>query len=200
MKEAELVKLSSIWLPAITLALLVSSGIVFAHGDEEHERAETVSQVSLDSVTAAQAEVRDSIFGIIQEGFARLEPTFKKGCFDCHTTNTVYPWYYKLPIVKGILDDHIKDGLKHLDMTDGFPFKGHGAPADDLEAIREEVLEGEMPLLSYRMLHWSAKPSDNEIDSIATWVDRSLASLATIGEVPKEQEEHGEEGEGADDD
>jgi hypothetical protein len=92
-----------------------------------------------------------------------------------------------------MIDDDIKEGRKHLDMTDGFPFGGHGGPANDLEAIREELEEGEMPLLSYRMMHWGAKPSAAEKDSIYSWIDRGLNSLATIGIVPEDHDEHGDE-------
>ena len=69
-------------------------------------------------------------------------------------------------------------------MSDGFPFAGHGKPADDLIAIRDEIFDGEMPPLSYRFMHWSAKPSDSERDSIIVWVRRSLASLASVGLFP----------------
>jgi len=179
----------------ITL-IAAASALVFAHGDEEHEQTETMAQAVPDSVAAMQAQARDSIYGVIQQGFAKLEPTFKKGCFDCHSTETVYPWYYKIPIVKGMIDDDIEHGRKHLDMTDGFPFKGHAGPADDLQAIREELKEGEMPLTSYRMIHWGAAPSDAEKDSIYTWIDQSLNSLATIGEVPQDNEEHEQDGDG----
>ena len=44
-------------------------------------------------------------------------------------------------------------------------------------ALREEVEEGKMPLLSYRLMHWSAWLSDAEKDSIYMWVDTSVAMI-----------------------
>jgi hypothetical protein len=88
-----------------------------------------------------------------------------------------------------MIDSDIAEARKHLDMSDGFPFGGHGKPADDLVAISEEVLEGEMPPMSYRFMHWSAKPTDSERDSIVAWVERSLASLRAIGVHPKDSDD-----------
>ena len=87
-----------------------------------------------------------------------------------------------------MIDDDITEARKHMDMSDGFPFGGHGKPVDDLVAIREVVVDGGMPPMSYRMMHWSAKPSEMESESIIVWVKRSLASLAAIGIVPTESD------------
>jgi hypothetical protein len=62
-------------------------------------------------------------------------------------------------------------------MTDGFPFAGKDEPLEMLRGIRSEVEEGEMPLLSYRLMHWSAWLSAAEKDSIYMWVDTSVAMI-----------------------
>ena len=36
-------------------------------------------------------------------------------------------------------------------------------------------------------MHWSAKPSDDERDSVYSWIDRGLASLAEAGIFPKDK-------------
>ena len=78
----------------------------------------------------------------------------------------------------------MRDAKKHLDMTDGFPFKGHARPADDLYSIKDEIAEGEMPLWSYRLMHWNAAPNAAEQDSIFVWIDNSLRLLAAHGQYP----------------
>lgn len=178
------------WLIYSVGILLIGISVAFGHGDEDHdEQAEAAEETQAVAVDSTQALLRDSIFATIQEGFVALKPIFKKGCFDCHSDQTDYPWYYKLPLVKGMIDDDIKTAHKHMDMSDGFPFKGHGSPPNDLAAIREQLTEGEMPPWNYRMMHWSAKPSDVERDSIYAWIDRSLDALATIGMQPTEEDE-----------
>ncbi len=171
--------------------LIVFASLAFGHGDEKHDETESKEAIVVDTTAEAVAKMEaekqllDSIFAIIQKEFVTLEPVFKKGCFDCHTSRTIYPWYHFIPGVKGMIDDDVQEAKKHLDMSDGFPFKGHGKPADDLVAIREVLENGKMPPFNYRFMHWSAKPSDSEKESLFSWIDRGLASLATAGVHPK---------------
>lgn len=167
-------------------ALAICVGIAYGHGGEKHDSTKTSEKEASDTLSSSAEAKLDSIYAIIQREFTALTPVLKKGCFDCHTTRTEFPWYYKVPIVKGMINDDISEAKKHMDMSNGFPFGGHGKPVDDLVAIRDEVQESEMPPLSYRIMHWSAKPSENEQDSIIVWVERSLASLAAVGVVPAE--------------
>lgn len=165
-----------IWVPIAALVLCVTA---LTHSHEEHE-----------SATAGETETTpavvnwDSLYALINVDYQRVEPLFKRGCFDCHSARTAYPWYHRLPIVRGFLDGHIREGRKHLDLTNGFPFTGHTKPADDLFAIREVLVENEMPLWSYRLLHWGAAPSQAEKDSIYTWINAGLRLLAAHGQYP----------------
>lgn len=38
----------------------------------------------------------------------------EKSCFDCHSNNTDYPWYSKIQPVRYFLDNHIREGKKHV--------------------------------------------------------------------------------------
>lgn len=54
------------------------------------------------------------IFRINQEYLKTVKPIFQKSCFDCHGNTTVYPWYYKVPGVKQLIDNDI-DEVKQVD-------------------------------------------------------------------------------------
>jgi hypothetical protein len=41
-----------------------------------------------------------------------------KACNDCHSNNTVYPWYASFQPVHWWLNGHINDGKKHLNYDD----------------------------------------------------------------------------------
>lgn len=170
----------------LAIAMLMSP-VIFSHGGEHHGD-ESEEGVEGGTPSDSLANIKDSIFVSIDAGFQRLSPIFKHSCFNCHSDQTDYPWYHKLPIAKQIIDGDIKTARKHLDMSNGFPFGGHAGPADDLAAIKEQVDEGDMPPFSYRMMHWGSKPSAAQADSIAAWVDSSLAKLATIGITPSEND------------
>lgn len=176
--------------------LLVALGTlpgIFAQGDEEHEEA-AMSDSSGTVIAVDSAKIAlDSAYATIQVGFVKLNNIFEKGCFDCHTDRTKYPWYHSLPLVKSLIDGDIKGAHRHVDMTNGFPFKGHHKPADQLAGIREEIEGGDMPPIMYRMMHWSAKPSDAEKDSVFQWIDSSLALLKVHGQVPEKGDDHDED-------
>ncbi|MEW5702608.1 MAG: heme-binding domain-containing protein [Candidatus Zixiibacteriota bacterium] len=174
--------------------LLISAALSAAVLAQTRESGRVAADTAaIDSPTGSAVESGlDSVYSAIQTGFADVRPIFERGCFDCHSTKTHYPWYYRLPIVKGQIDGDIRQARRHLDMTNGFPFQGHGTPADDLSAIREEIDSGDMPPLGYRLFHWNAKPNAAEAQAIDAWIERSLALLAAHGQLPAGVKDEGE--------
>jgi hypothetical protein len=136
------------------------------------------------TTTDTTATSQDSLYSEINRGFAALKPIFIKGCFDCHTDRTRFPWYHKLPVIKGMIDSDIRGAQKHLNMSSDFPFSKRGNVADDLVGIHDELKSGDMPPLSYRFIHWDAKPSQAEADSIYNWINLSLKALSARGIEP----------------
>ncbi len=131
---------------------------------------------------------KDSVFSLVNELYLPVKPILQKSCFDCHSQSTCYPWYHKLPLVKGMIDDHIRKGRKHLDMSNDFPFSGRVNSLKLLAEIREEIEHDEMPLLGYRMLHWGTLIEGERRDSLFSWIDTTAAILAEFYEelVPLE--------------
>lgn len=153
---------------ALTAAWVAGAAVfVFAHGGEKHRVRE-----------AAEDSARAEAVREIAERYRRdVEPLFKASCFDCHTDKTRYPWYYRLPFVRGKIDRDVEEAREHLDMGGGFPFEGHGSPEEDLKAIREVLEEGEMPPWEYRLLHWGSGLTGKEKRKIYEWVEWSLGRL-----------------------
>ena len=42
----------------------------------------------------------------------------ERSCNDCHSNNTKYPWYASIQPVSAYLENHIKDGKRHLNFDD----------------------------------------------------------------------------------
>jgi hypothetical protein len=171
----------------IVLALLTSFGLVFAQGTSPAKPSSTPIAGTPVATDTNGTPKWDSIYAGIQVGFQALRPTFQKGCFDCHTDQTHYPWYHHLPLVRGMIDKDIRVARKRLNMSVGFPFSIHGQPADDLSRIRDELEQHDMPPWEYRLMHWDANPTAAERDSVIAWIDRSLAILAAHGQYPFDQ-------------
>lgn len=93
-----------------------------------------------------------------------------KACNDCHSNNTRYPWYAEIQPVAWWINDHVKDGKKHLNFNE---FDGYRIARQykKLEECIEEVKDGEMPLTSYTIIHKEAKLSDDEKQILFTWCE-----------------------------
>ncbi|MCO5143954.1 MAG: heme-binding domain-containing protein [Oligoflexia bacterium] len=107
---------------------------------------------------------------------------FQKKCFDCHSNSTVYPWYYKTPGIKQLIDSDIEEAKEHLDFSNDFPFGGHGALVDDLDALEEIAKDKSMPPLLYRIAHKGSALSDDDSKTISAWVEKSKTLLKEINQ------------------
>lgn len=155
------------------LALLTTMGILLADDAGTSIPTSTVGGALAVDVAARQ----ESLFVNIRAGYEAVKPVFEKSCFDCHTSFTKYPWYHKIPGVKQLVDSDIKEGREHLDMSEGFPFKGKGSLPEILNDMRSEIAEGEMPIFMYRMMHWGTGLSGARKDTVVTWLDSTQAAV-----------------------
>ena len=173
------------WL--VILPVVVTLGIIgLAIADEEAPETPAVTTAQTPIPAGMPPALHDSLFAVINVGFQLLKPAFEHSCYDCHSKFTQFPWYYRLPIVKGMIDSDIKEARREVDLSNGFPFAGKGSQADMLKGVLDEIQEGEMPPFSYRMIHWGRQIEGASKESVVSWIDSSLARLAEVGITPKE--------------
>ncbi len=158
---------------AFSLALIfVCSAGVFAH-EAHHESKEEVQESK-----APSEESQIEIFKAINEDYLKtVKPIFQNSCFNCHSSQTQFPWYHSLPFVNDLLDSDVQEAKKHMDLSNDFPFQGHGTPQEDLEAIGKTVQEGSMPPFRYRMMHWGSGLSKEEREKILKWAKESQKKM-----------------------
>jgi len=91
-----------------------------------------------------------------------------KACMDCHSNNTTYPWYAEVTPVNMWIDGHIEEGREHLNFSEWNSL----SEEDRKHAVKEtvEVIEKkEMPMLFYWLIHWEAKLTDAERETLVTY-------------------------------
>ncbi len=93
----------------------------------------------------------------------------KTSCYDCHSNNTVYPWYNNIQPVAWWLKNHVDEGQRGLNFSEFASYR-IGRQYRKLEEINKEVKEGEMPLSSYTLIHTNAKLNDQQKLAVANWV------------------------------
>ena len=77
-------------------------------------------------------------------------------CFDCHSNETVWPWYADVAPLSWRLQRHVDEGRAKLN------FSEWGTGEQETERIVESVREGEMPPGDYLLLHREARLSDTD--------------------------------------
>ena len=146
---------------------------VFSHSGEKHSPQ---SKMTVDKETD-EVFLKKEIEDINRKYIKNVRPIFLEKCMTCHGQNSNLPWYYPIPGVKQLINSDIKTAKEHLDMSDDFPFKGHGTKTEDLDAIKESIEKGSMPPLRYRIMHWGSSVSEMEKETINKWIDESIKIL-----------------------
>lgn len=109
---------------------------------------------------------------------AEVDNLLKVSCNDCHSNNTVYPWYSNVQPVAWWLDHHVVDGKKHLNFSE-FTNAPLFVQNHKFDETIEMVEEGEMPLESYTNLglHPEANLSDEQRKILVDWAKAQMQYL-----------------------
>jgi hypothetical protein len=101
---------------------------------------------------------------------ADVQTILKTSCYDCHSNNTVYPWYAKIQPVAWWLNDHIEEGKKEINFSEFASYR-IGKQYRKLNEVNEQIKKGEMPLDNYLWIHSDAKLSDQQKITVTNWVN-----------------------------
>ncbi|WP_149274727.1 heme-binding domain-containing protein [Pareuzebyella sediminis] len=109
---------------------------------------------------------------------AEVEHILKVSCNDCHSNNTVYPWYSNVQPVAWWLDNHVVDGKRHLNFSE-FTNRPLFVQNHKFDETIEMVEEGEMPLESYTNfgLHPEANLSEEQRKILIDWAKAQMQYL-----------------------
>ncbi|MEN9448629.1 MAG: hypothetical protein RJA25_1919 [Bacteroidota bacterium] len=92
----------------------------------------------------------------------------KTSCYDCHSNNTVYPWYDKIQPISFWLKRHVDNGKKHLNFSD-FGSYDAARKSKKMREIAEEIEKGDMPLSSYTLIHKEAVLTEAQKTLVINW-------------------------------
>jgi len=104
----------------------------------------------------------------------------QRACYDCHSNETVWPWYSYVAPVSLRVADHVAEGREHLN------FSEWDRANEGLEEILETINKGEMPLSDYLLMHPEAKLTAEEQRALTEGLQ------ATLTNDPPIEGEHGE--------
>jgi len=82
----------------------------------------------------------------------------QKACFDCHSNETVWPWYSGIAPGSWLIYRDVVEGRENMNFSEWPAAGGGGLMAE----AAEKVADGEMPPLQYKLAHSGARLSDAE--------------------------------------
>ena len=114
----------------------------------------------------------------------------QRACFDCHSNETVWPWYSNVAPVSWLVYHDTEEGREYLNFSEW----GSDREGEEGEEMVEQIKKGDMPLPIYLPAHPEARLTPAEKSTLITGL------LATAGDSDSGQEEQTHESEDRDED
>ncbi len=93
-----------------------------------------------------------------------------RACFDCHSNETVWPWYSNIAPVSWLVEHDVEEGRSRLNFSNW----GHtGREGHEVGEISEVIHGGEMPPAYFLIMHPDGKLSAAEKQTL---IDGLLAA------------------------
>ncbi|HZP42335.1 MAG TPA: heme-binding domain-containing protein [Candidatus Binatia bacterium] len=102
------------------------------------------------------------------EAAPEVKAVLRRACYDCHSHETVWPWYARVAPVSWLLAHDVNEGRRELNYSRWATYD----PRNRVKKLREtveEVREGEMPPWYYVLLHPDARLSDADRARLDAW-------------------------------
>jgi hypothetical protein len=99
---------------------------------------------------------------------ADVRAVLRRACYDCHSNETVWPWYSRIAPVSWLVARDVHEGREELN----FSTWNRMTSKEQIEALHESwetVEEGEMPLWFYLPIHSEARLSAQDRSVLRAW-------------------------------
>ena len=100
---------------------------------------------------------------------SQVSAALDRACRDCHSNQTVWPWYTNVAPISWWIIDHVNEGRRHTSFSD-FGDYDDTRRTKVLKESCEQVESGDMPLTSYLLVHRDARLTEHERQAICDWV------------------------------
>jgi cytochrome c len=139
-----------VWLvAALTVAAVVGLGYVHPFGNPRVESAEGLGTLLRGAKMPADARA-----------------VLVAKCADCHSSETRWPVYARVAPASWLIERDIVEARKKMDLS-----RWEQMPEDRQQVLMAKIVQeaksGDMPPLQYRLLHWDAKLSKADVQTLS---------------------------------
>ena len=112
-----------------------------------------------------------------------------RSCYDCHSNNTVYPWYTNVQPVGWWLQQHVNEGKEDLNFSEFGTYEPK-KKFHKIKKISDALSKGWMPLNSYLWIHKNAILTADQNSMLTRWADSLGAAIKMKYDLPDEPQEN----------
>jgi Haem-binding domain len=99
---------------------------------------------------------------------ATVAPVLERACRDCHSNQTVWPWYSHIPPVSLMIEHDVNAGRAKFNFSPWV--SGSVTPTrNQMAEICDAVSDGSMPPKGYRLMHREARLSEADVNTLCQW-------------------------------
>jgi hypothetical protein len=98
----------------------------------------------------------------------------RRACFDCHSNQTMWPWYSNIAPVSWLTQRDVNEGRRNLNFTEW------DLPQRHAKDVSEEVKKGDMPPWFYLPMHPAAKFTEAEKQTLIDGAVKSLGPQTVL--------------------
>ena len=110
----------------------------------------------------------------------RVAALLHAACYDCHSSETKWPWYSRVAPMSWLIAQDVVEGRKNLNFSD-WPADNPTRAAKRLASMSEQIDYLEMPPKKYTAIHADARLTDADRKELTGWLDAEAERLrATV--------------------
>jgi len=99
-----------------------------------------------------------------------VSTVFDNSCKNCHSNQTVWPWYSYVAPFSWIVVHDVHEGRRRFNFSEWSTYSAR-KQEEKLEAICDQVVNGDMPDGKYLLIHRSARLTQEEREAVCAWVE-----------------------------
>ena len=101
---------------------------------------------------------------------AEVKTVIKTSCYDCHSNETVWPWYSYVAPVSWLVAHDVEEGREHINFSEW-----QNLTSEQQDRIKHHVVgaveKGFMPLPIYTKMHRQAVVDSSELKILKSWIE-----------------------------